>query len=136
MREVVAILGTMALGLAIAAVSVLSMGDRETFVPPPEVVAESFTRAIAAKRFDLATRYLAPGLQRTETAASLAARFERSVRSAGAVNGVDSERRWTDGDRASAGATIDADGGQLALEFALERNQGLWKISVVDWAQR
>lgn len=58
MRELlgVAIAGVMLIAISVGAVA--AMEDRDLFVPPPEAVAEGFTREVMTKRWARARQYL------------------------------------------------------------------------------
>jgi hypothetical protein len=59
MKELVSVLLTMALVIAGSALAVEHFHDRETFIPPPDAVAEGFVREVLMKRWDRARPYLA-----------------------------------------------------------------------------
>jgi hypothetical protein len=113
-----------ALGLAIAA------GDRETFVPPPDSVAESFVRHLAGGRYDRARALLsrhAAASADLATLETLARDLERSAE--GGVARVDAAPLDMKANIAEAAATVrDAAGGQRTVTFALVRENGLWRI--------
>ena len=58
MKEVLAVIIVSALLIGGNALAMHQFGDRETFVPAPEVVAEEFVREIAGKRWDRARSLL------------------------------------------------------------------------------
>lgn len=121
-----AVVGTVlgALGFAVAA------GDREMFVPPPESVAESFGRQLAAGRYDRALPFLSRNAAASTDAAALemlARELEQSVGSAILdVTGEPIEMRL---DIAQARARVRGRGlGETTITFALVREKRLWKI--------
>jgi hypothetical protein len=59
MRELVSVVAVTALLIGATAFAVESMHDRETFVPPPDAVAEEFVHAIVMQRWPVARGYLA-----------------------------------------------------------------------------
>ena len=58
MRELISGLGMFALFAAASFVAIEQLDDRETVVPPPDAVAEQFTRLVMAKRWDPARDFL------------------------------------------------------------------------------
>jgi len=58
MKELVSVLAVMALLIGASALAVGPMRDRETFIPPPDAVAEGFLREVATKRWSCAREYL------------------------------------------------------------------------------
>lgn len=58
MRELLSGLVMFALLAGVSYVAVETLDDRETVVPPPDAVAEQFTRAVMAKRWEPAREYL------------------------------------------------------------------------------
>ena len=128
MREIALMVAVTSVSLLIIGAAVFGGGDRALFVPVPEMAAEDFTRAVAARRFDIATKFLSTERQRSEIPEALARRFAPLFEAVGKVNNVETELRWMDVDRASATATVEGDSGSLALDFSLVREQGLWTI--------
>jgi hypothetical protein len=59
MKEIAGMTIVAALLFGVCALSVNAMNDRELFVPPPDAVAEQFTRAVMNKRWEPAREYLA-----------------------------------------------------------------------------
>jgi len=59
MREIAGVVIVTALVIGGNLLAVQQFGDRETFVPAPEVVADAYLREVAAKRWDLARRFFA-----------------------------------------------------------------------------
>jgi hypothetical protein len=128
-RQIVAVLVVIATGLAIAAGSAFGLHDTETLVPPPEAVTEGFTRELVERRYGLALNYLARDLRATTDAASLRARMEPMRQRLGTPNQVSAVTYWVRESDAAARALVDADAGTAVLEFALIRENGLWRIA-------
>lgn len=59
MKEFFGVALAMAMLIGVSALAVEQFGDRELFVPPPEVVAEGFVREVITKRWARARTYLA-----------------------------------------------------------------------------
>lgn len=128
MKEIWSIVATIAGALLVIGVATFGAGDRETLVPVPEAVAESFTREVTTRRFDLAMRFLAHQTQRSETPSTLEARFDALVGMTGKVSHVAGERQWLQGDRAAAIATVEGDAGHASIPLEMTREDGLWRI--------
>lgn len=128
MRTIGALSAVIALGLAVAGLSIAA-GDRQTLVPGPAAVAESFSRSLAERRYEVAVRYLSRALQTSTDAPALRAWFEPVAQGLGATNGVDSELEWMEGERAAAHASVDAERGTGLVRLRLVREQGLWVVS-------
>ena len=58
MKELAFVLIAFAVVLGASVLAVETLGDRETFVPSPDAVAEQFARAVMAKRWEPAKAYL------------------------------------------------------------------------------
>jgi hypothetical protein len=58
MKRLVWVLGALAVLCGVCALAVKAANDRETLVPPPDAVAEGFTREVLTKRWDRANVYL------------------------------------------------------------------------------
>jgi hypothetical protein len=113
-----------ALALAVAA------GDRATFVPPPESVAENFVRQLMAGRYDRARPLLSRHAAVTADIAkleTLALELERSV--GGSVTRIDAEPLEMKANIAEATVIVHGrSGAKTTITFALVREKGLWKI--------
>lgn len=59
MKETAGVLIAFGLLLGASALALETLHDRETVVPPPDAVAEMFTRAVMCKRFDQAKAHVA-----------------------------------------------------------------------------
>jgi hypothetical protein len=128
MRELFYTVAVLAASLLLVAGVVFGGYDRSTFVPAPEAAAESFARAIAARRFDLAMNHLAAARARAETPQTLASHFDGLFGSTGKINKVDAEPQWMQQNRAAARATIQGDSGEVSFDVGLVRENGLWKV--------
>lgn len=58
MKKILGLSAALALLLAAGLFAVELLDDRELFVPPPDAVAEGFTREVMTKRYDRARAYL------------------------------------------------------------------------------
>jgi hypothetical protein len=119
------------LGAALGAISaVLTAGDRSLFVPPPESVAESFVRQLAAGRYDRALPLLSRNAADATDVRGLQVLAEDLERSAGgAIEQIEGEPLNMKRDLAQAAARLQGRAGaQTTITFALVREKGLWKI--------
>ena len=129
MKELLIVVAVFASGLVLAGGAVFGLHDRQTFVPPPEAVAESFARQLVQRRYDLAVNYLGRNLRATTDANGLRARFDPLRQRIGTPNQVSGERDWMQESDASARALVEGESGNAVLQVRLEREQGLWRIT-------
>jgi hypothetical protein len=118
--------------VALAAIAAVVIGGQDAtyFVPPPEAVAESFTREIASRRYDRAMQFVDPASGITEINARLGG--EELHGRAGAVDNVQGEPGTMTGGRATASAVlITENAGRIRYTFRLARRRHMWKI--VEW---
>jgi hypothetical protein len=126
------VLTTTALAFAVVAVAVTYGRDTTIFVPPPEAVAEQFTRDVSAKRYDRALKYVASDSGITYVNVRLGG--EELQRHAGAVASVEGEPGSIDGDRATGSAVLITErAGRMRYKFRFARRQGVWKIA--EWSE-
>jgi hypothetical protein len=121
------ILATMALALVVVAVCVFAAGDRQTLVPPPDVVGEGLLHQLATRRYDRVDSYVSHG-RRDWSESALRRQFEPLWRYTGTVNQVDAELVSMGQDRARAMATAHGDAASARVLFELTREHGLWKV--------
>ena len=132
MIDVMKVAGTMLLSLLLASGAVFVGNDRTTLVPPPELVAEQFTRDVATRRYDRAVKYVenASGI----TLVNVRLGGDRLQAGAGAVENVEGEPGWIRGEQAAASAILTTTrAGRVRYVFRMARRNGLWKI--VEWQQ-
>jgi hypothetical protein len=135
MRKLIS-LGAAVGGLFIfLAIAVYGSRDRTVFVSPPEVVAENFTRAVIARRYDPALKYLDPELSRTTDRTDLAALANQIDGHAGKVVRVDAEQTSINGDRASAGVIVHGTApATQPINLTLSFSHGSWRIDRIRFA--
>ena|SRR5918992_3753766 len=128
--------GLIALSLGIIAAVVFGLGDRETFVSPPEAVAEEFVRSVGHGRVEAARDLLASEEERATSTAEMrtfATRFRSRLGRLDRVDASVAERA-----RDSAAVRVEAEGSRDTLELtvpvAFER--GLWKVARVSEVER
>jgi len=118
-----------AVAMAVAGAAVFS-GDRETFVPPPETVAEEFLRGVTTGRYEPARSRLsddARGGGDAEDLASLRAVLESRV---GRVSRVKGGRAEIDGNAAMAEVEITSASGSVRdVQVRLVRRHHLWFVA-------
>lgn len=123
---------TTVVALGVVAAAVVYGRDAQTFVSPPEMVAEQFTRNVATKRYDRALQYVARDSGITAINLRLARRELQQA--AGAVNNVEGEPGAIDGDRATASAVLFTENaGRIRYSFRFAKRRGVWKI--VEWRE-
>jgi hypothetical protein len=131
--DLIKVIGTGAVALAIIGAVVIGGQDTTYLVPPPQAVAESFTRAIAARRYDRAMAQVDPQSGITAINARLGgeALHERS----GSIENVEGDPGVIAGDYATASAVLTTEkAGRVRYFFKLTRTGYLWKI--VEWSDR
>ena len=126
MKELLGIAIAAALLIGISALAVEQFDDRETFVPPPDAVAEGFVREVMAKRWERARTYLAepPSMSRGELEALQKSWRER----AGEPTEIEAETIARDDAEALAHVRMRSARGSEAVAFAL-RFDDEWKIA-------
>jgi hypothetical protein len=123
----------LAVVLSVVALAVFGLGDRTVLTSPPERVAESFARQLAAHRYGQAVPLLDDDLAAREGPAALRARVAAIEQRAGAIERVHGESVRVDGDRAEAVARLTTErGGEVTMRLALARKHGVWKIAEID----
>jgi hypothetical protein len=133
MTDVLKMVAAVVVALAVVAAIVIGGQDSTYFVPPPEAVAEDFTRAIAARRYDRAI----PFVERTSGITEINARLagEELHDRAGAIDRVDGIPGRIMGDRATASAVLTTEkAGRVQYFFRFTRADHTWKIE--DWSDR
>jgi hypothetical protein len=133
MIDLIKIIGAGAVALAVVGAVVIGGQDTTYFVPPPEAVAESFTRAVAARRYDRAVAHVDPRSGLTEINARLGG--EALHERAGSIETVEGDPGVIAGDNATASAVLITEkAGRVRYFFKLTRTGYLWKIS--EWSDR
>jgi hypothetical protein len=131
MTDMVEVVSATVLMLGVVAAVVIGGQDSTYFVPPPEAVAESFTREIAARRYDRAMQFVEPASGITEINARLGG--EALHARAGAIDNVleDPGCNPGQGNHRERGAEK---AGRVRYFFCLARSSHTWKI--VEWSDR
>lgn len=136
MKDLPIAAGLVALSLALIAVAVFGLGDRDTFVSPPEAVAEEFIRSVGHGRVEPARELLASEEERitsTQAMRTFAARFRSRV---GHLDHVDVtvDERGQD----SAEVRVDAKGSRARMELTvpLAFQRGVWKVARLSEVKR
>jgi hypothetical protein len=107
----------------------VALGDRELFVSPPEAVAETFARHLAARRYDRA-RALVDSARASHTTLEQLRGFARKLdERTGSIVNIDGQRGAIDGDRAAATARVVGDRAAINVGLWLSWEAGRWRIS-------
>lgn len=142
MRDLLALRGVgiiVALFVAVLVViwTLVSLGFTTFLVPPPEMTAEQFLRALKAHRYEAARDQLSEEIQQQVTADDLRALVRTIEERHGGLNNVDGQGARIADDRAVATVVVTlGDGTAETLEFPLTKEQGLWKVASVEPVQR
>ena len=125
MKELISVLVAMALVIAGSAFAVEHFEDRETFIPPPDAVAEGFVREVLMKRWDRARPYLAePESMSNDDLEALEKQWESR---AGDPWVIESETISRTNDEALATVRMQSEKGSEAVSFAMVFDRE-WKI--------
>lgn len=126
MKEIVSVTIAVAVMFGVCALAVDRFDDRETFIPPPDAVAEGFAREVVTKRWDRAREYLAdPQSMSNAEIAALQKSWEQRV---GDPSVIEAETISHDHAHASVNVRMKSAKGSEAVAFALTFD-GEWKIS-------
>jgi hypothetical protein len=128
--------GVVAVSLGIIAAVVFGLGDRETLVSPPEVVAEEFVRSVGQGRVEAARDLLAAEEERATSTAKMRTFTTRFRSRLGRLDHVDAS--VAERARDSAAVRVDAEGSRDTLELTvpLAFERGLWKVARLSEAER
>lgn len=118
-----------AAGLAFVAAAVFAGRDTSVLVPPPDAVAETFVRALAMERYELARQHLARGVERETSASELRAAFDPLRAHTGKPDQVTADTSSATGTHARVLATLEGRRGNAAMYVDLVRERGLWKVA-------
>lgn len=127
-------LAVVVLSLAVVGGVVLGLGDDETLVSPPEIVAERFIDALAHGRPGAARQLLAQSAARSasvKTVAEASRRLRSRIGDLEHVKGIAENRRRN---RATVRAEIEGSRMQLALVLPLVLESGVWRIEELGGA--
>ncbi|HJQ71130.1 MAG TPA: hypothetical protein VKA70_19295 [Blastocatellia bacterium] len=130
MNGVWGVLAVFTVAMLLIAGAVFRLNDESLLVPPPESVAEGFTRALVAGRYDRALPYLSEELAAEEGPEGMLGLAYLLRLRTGKVLNVQGEPGWMTNERADAAAVIEtASGDYVRLTFPMSRRQGVWSIS-------
>jgi hypothetical protein len=121
--------GLVTLALGFIAAIVFGLGDRDTFVSPPEVVAEEFLRSVGHGRVDAARSLLASGEERVTSTAEMKTFYSKLRSRLGRLDQL--EATVATRARDSITVHVDAQGSRDTLEVTvpLAFESGLWKVA-------
>lgn len=130
MRHLLPVLIVSGLALGVTFTAVVLRGDTTVTVPSPETVGEQFARQVATRRYDRALQYVDDRSGITLITVRLAG--DALQERAGALDRIEGEPGWIQGDRAAASAVLrTARAGRVRYTFRFARRNGVWKI--VEW---
>ena len=131
MKEIAGVILATALLLGMSALAI-ERGDRETFVSPPDAVAEGFVREVVTKRWDRARPYLAdPDATSNAQIEALQKSWERRL---GDPSEVDAELVSRTDEQALVNVRLKSAKGTGIVPFALEFD-GEWTIALAPSGQ-
>ena len=118
-----------AIGLGVAAIVVFGLGDKKTFISPPEVVAASFVHSLVTGRFDQAYECVGDEARTKIRRERLPGLRAQLLRMAGQVEDVMAEPGRIRGNGATARVTVKGNRNrEVQLEFRLTLDLGQWSI--------
>lgn len=126
MTKLLAIVLATAVLFGICVYAIEAGDDRKTLIPPPDAVAEAFTREVLTGRWARAKEYLQePESRSDEELRALRESIERRVR---VVSEVESETVAMDDDRALANVRVSSSFGSESIAYQLVFDDE-WKIA-------
>jgi hypothetical protein len=128
-----AILGVVALCLAIVWTAVFVLGDTRILVSPPEAVAEQFFRSLQTRRYEQGRAQLAPDLRAKTTADDLRRLHDDLETRVGRIENVEAEKAAA---LDSAHCLLETERGRARVTLPFERTKGEWHIRDLDGLQR
>lgn len=121
--------GLIALSLGIVGAIVFGLDDEDTFVSPPEIVAEELVRALGHGRIEPARSMLASDAERTTSKAEvrrMSAEFRSRLGNLHDVKGTVTARRR---DTAIVRARVEGERANTELTLPLVREHGAWAVA-------
>lgn len=111
-------------------VAVYAFGDRSTFVPPPESVAEELVKGVVAHRYGPAATHLSDSARQTITPAALDRMNGRIEAQLGRVLQVRGEPVSVDGSQGRAAVVVEGTAGRslrIGVELSFTGSR-VWKV--------
>jgi hypothetical protein len=128
MRSCIGAVAVAVLGLAVSGAATL-VGDRMTFVPPPEARVEAFLRQLMARRAELALKYLSRDLRARLSPAALQRELDAIEQRIGEIEDVTAQTlSWDRRSAAARAELIASNRARMPLEFRLTWESGAWAI--------
>jgi hypothetical protein len=118
-----------AVALSVIAGATFGLGDRATLVPPPDAVAESFTRELVEERYALAMKFLAWNIASSMTPDELRRLYEPLRAGVGIPEQVEASLETMEEHRAAARTRVKGSEGSAVLQLRFVREDGLWVVS-------
>ena len=125
MKELISVIVIAALLIGATALAVEKFHDRETFVSPPDAIAEGFVRSVLEKRWDPARAYLSePESTSDQQLSDLQKSWEARL---GELSEIEAETISRDDERAQVNVTLRSARGEEEVAFALTFDDD-WKV--------
>jgi hypothetical protein len=129
MRSFIGAVAVAVLGLALSGAATL-VGDRMTFVPPPDARVEAFLRQLMARRAELALKYLSRDLRARISPAALQLGLDAVEQRIGEIEDVTAQTlSWDRRSAAARAEVIASNRARVPLELGLTWESGAWAIS-------
>lgn len=129
MRDLVIAAGLIALAFGIVGAAVFGLGDRDTFVSPPEAVVQEFVRAVGNGRVEPARSMLVSDAERTTSTGEVRAISSKFRSSVGHLNDVEATITRRTRDSASVRADVDGQHANVDLTLLVVREHGAWFVA-------
>ncbi len=132
MKALVIAAGLVGLSLGIVGAVVFGLDDEDTLVPPAEIVAQEFLRAVGDGRIEAARSMLADDAERatsTQEMRRISVTFRSRIGEPDEVHGIVAERRR---DTAVVRAEVEGRRANAELTVSLVREYGVWSVTRID----
>jgi hypothetical protein len=121
--------GLIALSLGIVGAIVFGLGDADTFVSPPEIVAEELVRALGHGRIEPARSMLASDAERTTSKAEVRRMSDEFRSRLGDLQDVKGTVTARSRDTAIVRARVEGERANTELTLPLVREHGAWAVA-------
>ncbi|MBK5259239.1 MAG: hypothetical protein JJE51_06580 [Thermoanaerobaculia bacterium] len=126
MRALIGIVATMAILIGASMLATETLGDRELFTSPPDVVSEGFIREVVTKRYSRARMSFSnPDAVSDGDMRRLAGAIEDRV---GIPSRFEAETIARDDRHARTKVRLESAKGSFELELSLDWSKGVWKV--------
>jgi hypothetical protein len=133
-RDLVIAAALVGLAFGIVGAAVFALGDQDTFVSPPEVVAEEFVRALGHGRIEPARSMLASDAERATSTREVRRVATRLRSRIGHLDNVDARVDDRTRDSAIVSARVEGARANAELMLPLVFEHGTWSVARISEA--